>query len=156
MAIPSYAHCLAQRKVFLFFFFCLSICADQFAKLIIVRTAPQDGFFPGSLLNLRVIMNEGIAFGIPLHGVFLPLLFIIVLFVFVIFSREFARAHPLPLTLLFAGAISNLLDRFVRGAVVDYVEFWVFPVFNIADVFIIVSIVFLLLRKNHLPARVSK
>ena len=52
--------------------------------------------------------------------------------------------------MLFGGVIGNLIDRLFRGYVIDFLNFqffsYDFPVFNIADCFIVVSIIFIVIE----------
>ena len=52
---------------------------------------------------------------------------------------------PLSLMLILAGAWGNAIDRLIRGYVVDYFEFTFFswPVFNVADIYVVVGTVLL-------------
>jgi signal peptidase II len=54
------------------------------------------------------------------------------------------------LALIFSGAISNIIDRIRLGCVVDYIDLKFFPVFNLADIYITVGAILILLsmRKN--------
>ena len=117
--------------------------ADQVTKLLIVNnlrlyeSIPENG-----LLRLTHVTNTGSAFGL-LHGQtgFLILVSIIgvlgVLFYYRANGRESALLRY-SLALLLGGALGNLTDRLVRGAVVDFISVQVwsdyyFPTFNVAD-----------------------
>ena len=60
-------------------------------------------------------------------------------------KRDDGKYTPLRITLIFliAGAIGNMIDRIVRGYVVDMFDFCLinFPVFNVADIFVTCSFV---------------
>lgn len=53
--------------------------------------------------------------------------------------------------LVFAGAISNLVDRVLYGAVLDFIELyvgrWSWPVFNVADSLIVCGVIGMLFRQ---------
>ena len=117
--------------------------ADQAAKLLIVsnlrlyESIPENG-----LLRLTYVENTGSAFGLLRgHTEFLILVSIIgvlgVLFYYRANGRESALLRY-SLALLLGGALGNLTDRLVRGAVVDFISVQVwsdyhFPTFNVAD-----------------------
>ena len=84
----------------------------------------------GMFSNLPEVMRQVLVLGLPT----LILLFLFILF----FWKEFNRSLPtVGLSLIIGGAISNLLDRYVLGYVIDFLEFdlgfmkW--PAFNVAD-----------------------
>jgi len=102
-----------------------------------------------SLLQNQVCQwNFGIAFGLsvglePLLLAFSQamLLFVMVLLLFRGYSMLKNYWEVLLVLILFSSA--NILDRIVHGAVCDYVAIMSLPVFNINDVFIILSLVIL-------------
>lgn len=47
---------------------------------------------------------------------------------------------------LLTGTVSNIIDRFVYGGVVDYIKIWFIPTFNLADIVIIASVILIFLK----------
>ena len=103
-------------------------------------------FIPGievfSFFHLTFVENTGIAFSIPFPQTFL----IILTSIFIIFMGHFLWFKKLKsyenyaLLLLLAGAIGNLIDRIFLGKVTDFLAFWNFPIFNLADIYISVGV----------------
>lgn len=99
-----------------------------------------------SVVQLRFTTNPGGAFG--LFGS-LPVLFVaisvLVVVVVLIASRNLpTAASAVGLGLVLAGALGNLTDRAIRGPgfsgeVVDFIDFHVWPVFNLADSALVVG-----------------
>ena len=93
------------------------------------------------LLQLRLVENKGIAFGLFASPVALVLSAgaLLALAVLALTWREVREAplFPVALGLELGGGASNLLDRLLRGAVVDFVEIPFWPVFNISDVAVV-------------------
>jgi signal peptidase II len=60
------------------------------------------------------------------------------------------RGSAIPEMLIFSGGVSNLIDRFWRGGVIDFLSFnigdWYWPTFNIADIFIFLGVTFLVIK----------
>ena len=129
--------------------FFLSIALDQWTKLLAVNHLMNrppyivwDGVF-----ELFYSENRGAAFGM-LQGkqMFFLLVALAVLSgtVFAI-SRMPAERKYLPLhfiaMFLSAGAVGNMIDRFARGYVVDFLYFKLinFPIFNVADCYVTIS-----------------
>ena len=126
-----------------------SIILDQLIKIWVEASMPlysKIDFLP--FLALLHAQNTGIAFSFlsGMDGMWLGVIAIVI----VIFISILAvRTEPSQLyarigfALIIGGAVGNLIDRFVRGYVVDYVYFhtpvWSFAIFNLADAFITVG-----------------
>ena len=114
---------------------------DQITKYI-VRAGMElyesipivDGIF-----HITYIQNSGAAFSI-LQGktfvlILLPLVLSIALLVAVAKLRK--KGHPMllwSLSLIAAGGFGNLIDRAMMGSVTDFLDFRVWPIFNVADI----------------------
>lgn len=128
---------------------------DQLTKVIVDRTMTLhqsipiiDGFF-----NLTYVRNTGAAFGIfaGAHEAFrLPFLIGVSLAAvgFIVVMLRRLRAETTGIITAFAfilgGAIGNLIDRIVYGAVIDFLDvYWSgyhWPAFNVADSFITIGV----------------
>lgn len=126
------------------------ISADQWTKWWAVNTlmasGPKD--FLGPILGFRYVENTGAAFSILrdkqllLIGItFLVLLAMIGLLFKSVKTGEHAVVKW-AYTLIIAGAIGNFIDRVRLDYVVDFLEFRFinFPIFNIADVLVVVGV----------------
>jgi signal peptidase II len=127
----------------------LLVLADQLVKYLArVRLMPLgsidiiEGFF-----SLTYLENDGAAFGL-LQGwrwVFIPLTVIVVVFILIYYARlprtRLYWAIRVPLIFILAGALGNFIDRLRFGYVVDMFEFRfiTFPVFNVADVCLVLG-----------------
>ncbi len=97
----------------------------------------------GEMLSLMLVFNQGVAFSfLSFLGEWLKYLQIvaIVLIILLLYrQKDYFFHHLFAFALIFAGGVSNILDRFVYGGVVDYI-YWhylfEFAVFNFADVMI--------------------
>lgn len=127
----------------------LALLLDQVSKILLsgVLTSPIsliEGFF-----TLRIEHNFGMAFSITLPypvqlGV--NLLFFGGIIVYLARQLDFNKAaSQIIVGLLMAGAFGNLIDRIRLGYVIDFISIGSFPVFNLADSFITVSIFLLVL-----------
>ena len=138
-------------------FLILSIIAlDQVTKLAILGRDVVD-IYPEmeitSFLNLVLVQNKGISFGLFSRyeiGWLISILTIGIVVVLFIWMRKLERAIlALPFSLIIGGAIGNLIDRLNYGFVVDFIDFhffgWHWPAFNVADSAITVGVIFLLI-----------
>lgn len=118
---------------------------DQVAKLYMLMEKPQIELFHG-FLSLSYVENTGSAFGIASGNLLtvmvsnLIILAIIVKFMINQFDRM-DKLTKIILCIVLAGGISNLIDRIAHGFVVDYIkiDLFSFPVFNLADIYIVVG-----------------
>lgn len=97
--------------------------------------------------RLTYVENTGAAFGsFQNSNAGLALAAVVILFALFKWREEvihFGKVARYALIFIAAGAFGNLYDRIVLGYVVDYFDFIVWPVFNIADSFITVGVLLL-------------
>ena len=102
-------------------------------------------------LNLVYVLNTGAAFSILAEAngwqkyIFIAIASAVSVFLTLMLLKGKLKHHEQTCySLLLGGAISNLLDRLSRGAVVDFIDlhvgFWHWPAFNIADSAIVLSV----------------
>lgn len=117
------------RTIKLIVFFLLLIGVDQFSKYLIrLRPSADGGFY---------ICNKGIAWGIEIPDIFIWIFWVILIFfIFLALTKKNAIFKPLYVVFILSGALSNLIDRIHLGCVIDFIDFKIWPVFNLADVFI--------------------
>jgi signal peptidase II len=126
----------------------LIISLDQLSKFFICKyfllnspIAVIKGIF-----YLTRVHNRGAAFGIlknqtPLF-IFTSLLAVVMIYRCLKENRH-KRIYIVSLSLILAGAIGNLIDRLAFGYVIDFLDFRIWPVFNIADSSITVGVALL-------------
>ena len=87
--------------------------------------------------------NTGIVFGFfkGMNLIFIFTSLIIICFV-IYFYRE--KKLRLGFNFILAGAFGNLIDRIFRGYVVDFIDLKIWPVFNLADAFIVIGVLLLI------------
>ena len=99
-------------------------------------------------LSLTLLFNTGCAFGIlPGNAVVLSIIAVVSIVLILVASRKLeksARAARVALGLIMGGALGNLVDRLRFSCVVDFIDFQVWPVFNVADSGVTAGVVLLL------------
>lgn len=121
----------------------LSVLAvDQFSKYYILRAVHREGnFFQlGQAVKFHVVYNPGGAFGLfPNKQLVFILVGVVVtgLLLYLLFSMQLQPIACLGLALALGGSLGNLIDRLLHGAVIDFIQIYSFPVFNIADMAIV-------------------
>ncbi|MDD5489693.1 MAG: signal peptidase II [Candidatus Moranbacteria bacterium] len=119
-----------KNSIQLFFLFALLIASDQFSKV---------------LFSENSVCNKNIAWSVPIApGVFY--FFWMIIFVILIYSFLKSRrpAEKLALVFILSGAVSNIIDRLARGCVIDFIDLKIWPVFNLADIYITIGIMLLI------------
>jgi len=115
------------------------ILLDWFSKRWVLRTLPLgDSHRLQSFFYLTHVHNTGTAFGMfqgNNHALFILALMILG---FLFYSarglyEEAGRWGEVGVALVLGGAIGNLIDRLQFGHVIDFLDFRVWPVFNVAD-----------------------
>ena len=142
--------------IYLFFVFLIFI-SDRFSKIYVINESVKnfDNFIlKSTYLNIRLIWNEGIAFGLfsfdnkILYNLLSYLILIIILAIIymIIKSNGFRRFS---LTLILGGALGNFYDRVFYKAVPDFIDFHVnnfhWFIFNVADIFISTGVIFMIM-----------
>ena len=107
------------------------------------------------MLDLTLVRNPGVAFG--LFSGYAPALFTVItvslIFLFLITNRSHGKtargvsgADRWALSLILGGAVGNWIDRLRFAAVIDFIDFRVWPVFNLADAAITVGVLLYFIR----------
>ncbi len=137
------------------FLFLIMLVIDQYTKYIIdtnfslgESSVIIEGFF-----NLTYVQNRGMAFGLfqgKIDVVSIIALFavLIILGYFIKNFKKMSVLEKMAYTMIFAGAIGNLIDRFLRGFVIDMLDFrgiWTF-IFNFADVWINIGVILIIIE----------
>lgn len=122
---------------------------DQLTKFLILNLLDNSKILIPSLLEIEIIKNKGIAFGLN-NGNLRNIIITIVILVVIIFvikkQLKYINKNMLIfLGLILGGGLGNLVDRFLRGGVVDFIKVSTFPIFNIADIFIVIGSMLLII-----------
>jgi signal peptidase II len=111
------------------------------------------------ILNFSLMWNRGVSWGLfhgaSAHGFYLLTAFIILVtlgLAYYAFYHQFYKQKACIFleVLVLSGAVSNIIDRFVYGGVIDFIQFhlgdWYFPTFNVADIFVVCGVFGLLIN----------
>ncbi|MFW6006272.1 MAG: signal peptidase II [Candidatus Bipolaricaulota bacterium] len=116
---------------------------DRLSKLLagLGYRAGHPIFFRDGFFSLHYVKNSGGAFGLfPRKGYLFLLITVIavgLLAYLLFFSGLRQPITKLGLAFLLGGSLGNLVDRLMSGAVVDFIQVWRAPIFNLADVAIV-------------------
>ena len=147
----------------------VTLILDQATKLYIARTLPLHAMITviENFFTITYLRNRGAAFGIlatsPWRLPFFILVSLIAGVVIVMVIRKLRDDQELAafsLSLIFAGALGNLIDRISYGEVIDFIyvhwydHFW--PAFNVADSAICVGVFLLALEMLREEQRLKR
>ena len=130
---------------------------DRISKIYVIYLDKKflgSEIFSSKYLNINLIWNEGIAFGLLnfeknyLYNILtIFILTVIILILFMIIKTEGLKKFSL--LLILGGALGNIFDRIFYKAVPDFIDFHIgnfhWFIFNIADIFISVGVIFMIL-----------
>ena len=135
----------------------LIFALDRVTKIYAINLSNNNSIseiFSSEFLNIILVWNEGIAFGLfsfeqsKLYNFLTIIIFIIILFVFIMMNKNIG-SKKYALLMIFGGAIGNLYDRVIFKAVPDFIDFHIgelhWFIFNVADIFITMGVIFMIL-----------
>lgn len=130
---------------------------DRLTKYIVMYSMPH--YQVNSFLSIDLVFNRGISFGmfhsrdaIIFTAVNVLISMVIVSLAIHTYYRLLHKKIIIGELCIFTGAISNVIDRYVYSGVVDFISLsyknWHFAVFNIADCFIFLGVVIMLILES--------
>lgn len=149
--------------------FIIALCVivmDQFSKYLVASLLDiGDVVKVFGFLNIVHVTNTGISFGMLNNGsawqlaIIYLVIFIACIWLFFEYWFSQSKFHSILYSLIIGGAVGNILDRIFRGAVVDFLDFYIkkfnmqildvnltdlhWPAFNVADAAIVVGVLLL-------------
>ncbi|MCK5743311.1 MAG: signal peptidase II [Caldisericia bacterium] len=126
--------------------FAVIIFLDQISKILVsvsLKLGQSKPFISG-VVSIVKVHNYGTIWGLAQGGnMIFAMLAVVVVVMIIIFLPKIVKDKwsSVAIGMILGGAVGNLLDRFTRGFVVDFIhlDFFDFPVFNIADMGIVIS-----------------
>lgn len=133
----------------------LIIVIDQVTKWIIASSMKIGDSYEviPNFLNITSHRNNGAAWGILSGKMFffyiITVIILIVLVLFFIKETQYNLFMQLAISLLFAGALGNFIDRLLNGEVVDFIDTNIFgydfPIFNVADSSLTIGVILVII-----------
>jgi len=129
----------------------LLVIADQITKYFTLNNLKPIGSVEilEGILSFTYVENRGAAFGIMQNArwifITFTLITIVAIIVYIIRTKTKDKTLLTALSLILAGGIGNMIDRILRGFVVDMIEvtFIDYPVFNFADCCVVIGAILL-------------
>ena len=138
-------------------FVCFIFLIDRLSKIYVIYLDKKyfgSEIFLSKFLNISLIWNEGIAFGllsfeeIYFYNFLTVLIFIIIIaLIYMTIKSEGFKKYSYIMVL--GGALGNIFDRILHRAVPDFIDFHVgsfhWFIFNVADIFITLGVFFMVI-----------
>ena len=141
---------------------------DRISKIYVINLDKKllgSEIFSSKYLNISLIWNEGIAFGLlsfdqkNLYNLLTIIIILIIFFIFLVTLKS-SGFKKLALIMILAGALGNVYDRIIYKAGPDFIDFHVgnfhWFIFNVSDIFITVGVVLMIIleltyksKNNH-------
>ncbi len=135
------------RRSFFFFAVALIFTADRISKNLVLLFLPENHSIPvmPGVFHLTRVNNTGAAFGLFRGARFFLVAMTLVSVTVLLFflwrgSTQMRRMQRWGWWLVIGGAFGNLYDRLVYHYVIDFLDFRIWPVFNLADSFVCVGV----------------
>ena len=126
------------------------IALDQISKAVVMRSMIPGESIPilPNIFHLTYVLNPGAAFGILSNQRMFLLItgaaLILVTAYFYPLLKKSDACLRFGATAILSGAVANLIDRIQTGCVVDFFDFRIWPVFNVADIAIVLGVGFMI------------
>lgn len=142
-----------KKRIYLISFILLIV--DIISKLIVKNTLALDSsnIIIPNFFSLTYVLNDGAAFSMLSGNVYLLIIVSLIILGGIIYFLKRDNLNNYKViyySLLIGGLLGNLLDRIRYNAVVDFLDFSLFgthfPIFNLADVFICISVFLIILE----------
>lgn len=130
---------------------------DQIIKFLVSKYITNITIIP-NFISLIYAENDGVAFSMLSGGRIIIIIISIILLSFLAYymNKDYVSKKKddilmdVSYGLLFGGILGNLLDRIIRGIVIDYISINIigyhFPIFNLADVMITIGVIIMIIR----------
>lgn len=144
-----------KKKILLITLYCLLF--DQIIKFLVSKYITNVTIIP-NFISLIYAENDGVAFSMLSGSRIIIIIISIILLSFLAYymNKDYVSKKKddilmdISYGLLFGGILGNLLDRIIRGIVIDYISINIigyhFPIFNLADVMITIGVIIMIIR----------
>ena len=129
---------------------------DRISKFYVISQSEKNlsyDLFESKFLNINLVWNEGIAFGLLsfdkdyLYNLLTILIIVLIVIIFFMVSKN-QGIKKYSLLMVLGGALGNLYDRIYFKAVPDFIDFHIgnfhWFIFNVSDIFISLGVLFLI------------
>jgi len=150
-----------HKNISIFYISILIFFLDRFSKFYILKLHELENITNIEItkfLNLSLVFNRGIAFGLLsvddiFYYNFITLIIITITIVVLIMSLKTSGIEKYSFSMIFGGSLGNIFDRLYYSAVVDFIDIHInnihWFIFNFADIFITVGVILLIASEMY-------
>ncbi len=149
-----------KKNFYINFFIVVTIFfVDRFTKLYVINFHKKNlgiDLLNSKFLNISLIWNEGIAFGLfsfdkeLFYNILTLIIFLVILIIFFMIKNTYGL-KKYALLMIFGGALGNFYDRIVFSAVPDFIDLHInnfhWFIFNVADIFITLGVIIMIMTE---------
>ena len=146
-----------KERIWNLFFIIGIFVLDRLTKIAIINSTDLYGeniFTITSFLNLNLIWNDGIAFGMlsfqekNYYNFLTGIIILITIIIFWMITKT-TKIEKVAFMMIFGGSIGNIFDRLYYSSVPDFIDFHInnfhWFIFNVADIFITLGVILLII-----------
>tara|TARA_Y100001958_G_C21069578_1_gene429566 strand:+ start:249 stop:752 length:504 start_codon:yes stop_codon:yes gene_type:complete len=132
---------------------------DRISKIYVInldKNFSGSEIFSSKFLNIYLIWNEGIAFGLfssnenNIYNILTLLIIFVIIIIFYMITQS-QGLQKYSLLMIFGGALGNVFDRILYKSVPDFIDFHInefhWFIFNVADIFITIGVICMILTE---------
>ena len=147
---------LNKRLIINLFTVIIIFSLDRISKSYVISQSEKNlsyDLFKSKFLNINLVWNEGIAFGLLsfdkdyLYNLLTILIIVLIIIIFFMILKNIGF-KKYSLLMVLGGALGNLYDRIYFKAVPDFIDFHIgnfhWFIFNVSDIFISLGVLFLI------------
>ncbi len=147
---------LIKKNILNFLFILIIFFVDRASKILIIKSSQLNGnsnLEITQFLNLNLIWNEGIAFGLfsfeqKIYYNLMTLLIVLITLVILWMIFKTRGFEKFAYMMIFGGSLGNIFDRIRYSSVPDFIDFHInnfhWFIFNVADIFISTGVILLI------------
>ena len=132
---------------------------DRISKIYVInldKNFSDSEIFSSKFLNIYLIWNEGIAFGLfssnenNIYNILTLLIIFVIIIIFYMITQS-QGLQKYSLLMILGGALGNVFDRILYKSVPDFIDFHInefhWFIFNVADIFITIGVICMILTE---------
>ena len=155
-----------KKKIIIFYISSIIFILDRISKYFILELSGSDDNFDipvTSFLNLNLIWNSGIAFGLfsfndQFYYNIVTLIIIIITLIILFLAIKSNGVEKVCFSMILGGSLGNIFDRLYYSAVVDFIDIHInnihWFIFNIADIFISLGVIILIMLEFRIRKKI--